>query len=42
MKKAKFDDDELRVQSIFAVIITDITYGCQYRGAIYCQKFPHY
>ena len=36
------DDDELRVQSIVAVIITAITYVCQYRCAIYCQTFSHY
>jgi hypothetical protein len=36
------DDNELCVQSIITIIITDITYGYQYRGAIYCQTFPHY
>jgi len=36
------DDDEIRVQSIVAVIITDITISCQYRCAIYCHIFSHY
>ena len=42
IKMEKCNDDELRVQSTVAVIITDVKSGCPYRGAIFCHTFPHY